>query len=113
LETKEEHVKKELSLGIWEKYPTLWIALCIVAGLLIGQFIPAFGLFMDSLKFAQLSLPIGILLFFMMYPTVVGIQFSDVKKAARNPKPLIVTIIANWVIAPPLMTFLANTTREP
>ena len=48
-------------------------------------------------------------MFFMMYPTVVGIQFSDVKKAARNPKPLLVTIIANWVIAPPLMTFLANT----
>src|SRR5512136_2256905 len=63
---------------------------------------------MDSLKFAQLSIPIGILLFFMMYPTVVGIQFSDVKKAARHPKPLLVTIIANWVIAPPLMTFLAN-----
>jgi len=64
---------------------------------------------MDSLKFAQLSIPIGILLFLMMYPTVVGIQFSDVKKAAKSPKPLLVTIIANWVIAPPLMTFLANT----
>ena len=105
----EQHAKKELSLGLWEKYLTLWIALCIVAGLLVGRFFPAFGQFMDSLKFAQLSIPIGILLFFMMYPTVVGIQFSDVKKAARNPKPLLVTIIANWVIAPPLMTFLANT----
>jgi len=109
LETSQEHVKKELSLGLWEKYLTVWIALCIVAGLLMGRFVPAFGQFMDSLKFAQLSIPIGILLFFMMYPTVVGIQFSDVKKAARNPKPLIVTIVANWVIAPPLMTFLANT----
>ena len=102
-------MKKELSLGLWEKYLTLWIALCIVVGLLLGKFVPAFGEFMDSLKFAQLSIPIGICLFFMMYPTVVGIQFTDVKKAARNPKPLLVTIIANWVIAPPLMTFLANT----
>src|SRR5574342_244759 len=101
LESKEEHTKKELSLGLWEKYLTLWIALCIVAGLLVGRFVPAFSQFMDSLKFAQLSIPIGILLFFMMYPTVVGIQFSDVKKAVRNPKPLIVTIIANWLIAPP------------
>lgn len=109
METKEEHMKKELSLGLWEKYLTLWIALCIFAGLLLGRFLPAFGEFMDSLKLAQLSIPIGVLLFFMMYPTVVGIQFSDVKKAARNPKPLLVTIIANWVIAPPLMTFLANT----
>src|SRR4030066_757703 len=106
MESKEEHakhVKQELSLGVWEKYLTLWIAICIVVGLLVGRFFPAFGEFMDSLKFANLSIPIGILLFFMMYPTVVGIQFSDIKKAARNPKPLLLTIIANWVIEPLLM----------
>src|SRR4030065_397332 len=108
MESKEEHVKKELSLGLWEKYLTLWIAICIVVGLLVGRFIPEFGQCRDSLKFAQLSIPIGILLFFMMYPTVVGIQFGDVKKAVKNPKPLIVTVIANWLIAPPLMTLLAN-----
>jgi len=109
VETPEQHTKKELSLGLWEKYLTLWIAICIVVGLLVGRFIPEFGQFMDSLKYAQLSIPIGILLFFMMYPTVVGIRFSDIKKAARNPKPLLVTIIANWLIAPALMTLLANT----
>jgi ACR3 family arsenite transporter len=108
LETKEEHAKKELSLGLWEKYLTLWIAICIVAGLLVGRFLPEFGEFMDSLKFAKLSIPIGILLFFMMYPTVVGIRFSDVKQAARSPKPLLVTIIANWVVAPIIMTVYAN-----
>ena len=109
MQTSELHTKKELSLGLWEKYLTLWIAICIVAGLLVGRFLPQFGQFMDSLKFRQLSIPIGILLFFMMYPTVVGIQFSDIKKAATRPKPLLVTIIANWVIAPPLMTLYANT----
>ncbi len=93
---------------MWEKYLTLWIAICIVIGLLLGRFVPQFGEFIDSLKFRQLSIPIGILLFFMMYPTVVGIRFSDVKKAANKPKPLIVTLIANWIIAPPLMTLLAN-----
>ena len=72
METSEEHTKKELSLGLWEKYLTLWIAICIVVGLLVGRFLPEFGQFMDSLKFRQLSIPIGILLFFMMYPTVVG-----------------------------------------
>ncbi|MEM3011285.1 MAG: ACR3 family arsenite efflux transporter [Candidatus Bathyarchaeia archaeon] len=99
---------RRAELGIFEKYLTLWIAICIIAGLLVGRFFPQFGQFMDSLKFRQLSIPIGILLFFMMYPTVVGIRFSDIKKAAKRPKPLIVTIIANWVIAPPLMTLLAN-----
>jgi ACR3 family arsenite transporter len=100
---------KRAELGIFEKYLTLWIAICIVAGLLVGTFLPQFGQFMDSLKFRQLPIPIGILLFFMMYPTVVGIRFTDIRKAAKRPKPLLVTIIANWVIAPPLMTFLANT----
>ena len=105
----ETKATRKENLGTFEKYLTLWIAICIVAGLLVGRFLPQFGEFMDSLKFRQLSIPIGILLFFMMYPTVVGIRFSDIKKAANRPKPLLVTIIANWVIAPPLMTFLANT----
>jgi ACR3 family arsenite transporter len=100
--------KEEASLGIFEKYLTLWIAICIIVGLLVGRFLPAFGQFMDSLKFSKLSIPIGVLLFFMMYPTVVGIRFSDIKRAAQRPKPLLVTIIANWVIAPPLMTLYAN-----
>ena len=106
---EETSAKRETSLGIFEKYLTLWIAICIVIGLLVGRFLPQFGEFMDSLKFRQLSIPIGILLFFMMYPTVVGIRFSDIKKAAARPKPLLVTIIANWVIAPLLMTLYANT----
>ena len=109
METSEEHTTKELSLGLFERYLTLWIVICIVVGLLVGRFLPEVGSFIDSLKFRQLSIPIGILLFFMMYPTVVGIQFSDIRKAAKRPKPLLVTIIANWVIAPPLMTLLANT----
>jgi len=100
--------EKEEGLGIFEKYLTLWIVICIVVGLLVGRFLPEFGQFMDSLKFGQLSIPIGILLFFMMYPTVLGIKFSDIKKAAARPKPLLVTVIANWVIAPPLMTLYAN-----
>jgi len=99
---------KEAKLGSFEKNLTLWIAICIILGLLLGKFLPSFGQYLDSLKFAQLSIPIGICLFFMMYPTVVGIAFTDVKKAVKKPKPMLLTIIANWVIAPPLMTLFAN-----
>ena len=105
---EQTSVEHEASLGLFEKYVTLWIAICIVIGLLVGRFLPQFGELVDSLKFGQLSIPIGILLFFMMYPTVVGIRFSDIKKAAKKPKPLLVTIIANWIIAPLLMTLYAN-----
>jgi ACR3 family arsenite transporter len=100
--------KERRKLGLFEKYLTLWIAICIVVGLLLGRFLPAFGQYLDSLKVAQLSIPIGICLFFMMYPTVVGIAFSDVKKAVRKPKPMLLTIIANWAVAPVIMTVYAN-----
>jgi ACR3 family arsenite transporter len=101
--------KERRELGLFEKYLTLWIAICIVIGLLLGRFLPAFGQYLDSMKFGQLSIPIGVCLFFMMYPTVVQIRLGDVVKATKNPKPLLLTIIANWVINPPLATFLANT----
>lgn len=104
--------EREGRLGIFEKYLTLWITICIVVGLLMGRFSPSFGQYLDSMKFAQLSIPIGFCLFFMMYPTVVGISLSDVKKAVRKPKPMLLTIIANWVIAPPLMTLYANLLLE-
>lgn len=98
----------EKKLGIIEKYLTVWIGICIAIGLLLGKFAPGFGQYLDSLKFAQISIPIGICLFFMMYPTILGIDFMDVKKAAKNPKPIMFTVFANWVIAPALMTLLAN-----
>jgi ACR3 family arsenite transporter len=108
LTSEEGSTRKEASLGVFEKYLTLWIAICIVTGLLIGRFLPQFGQLIDSLKFRELSIPIGVLLFFMMYPTVVGIRFSDIKQASKRPKPILTTLFANWIVAPPLMTLLAN-----
>jgi ACR3 family arsenite transporter len=106
--SKQASADDERKLGLFEKYLTVWIIVCIAVGLLVGRYVPQFGEYMDSLKFGKLSIPIGVLLFFMMYPTVLGIRLTDIKKAATRPKPLLVTIIANWIIAPPLMTLLAN-----
>jgi ACR3 family arsenite transporter len=99
---------KDAKLGILEKYLTIWIVLCIAVGLLLGRFVPEVGQYLESLKFGQISIPIGILLFFMMYPTILGIAFSDVKKAAKEPRPIMLAVFANWVVAPALMTLLAN-----
>jgi len=100
--------EKERQLGLFEKYLTLWIVICMLVGLLLGRFLPEFGRYLDSLKFQRISIPIGILLFFMMYPTVAAIRFSDVTKAVKSPGPMLITIIANWGIAPPLMTLYSN-----
>lgn len=107
----ETHKKVEVKLGIFEKYLTLWIAVCIIIGLLLGRYVPVLVSFLNSVaiaEFGYLPLPIGIFLFLMMYPTVASIEFTEVKKAVRTPKPVLLTLIANWVIAPPLMILLSR-----
>jgi len=78
---------------------------------LVGRFLPAIVSFLNSVTIAELGylpLPIGIFLFLMMYPTVAAIEFSEIKKAAKTPKPVVLTLIANWVIAPPLAVLLSR-----
>ena len=104
-------MEHEAKLGIFEKYLTVWIGVCIIIGLLLGNFVPAMVTLLNSITIAELGylpIPIGIFLFLMMYPTVAAIEFGEIKKAAKTPKPVILTLIANWVIAPPLMVLLTR-----
>lgn len=104
-------LEHESKLDFFEKYLTVWIGLCIVIGLLLGKFVPAIVTVLSSITIAEigyLPIPIGIFLFLMMYPTVASIEFGEIKKAVKAPKPVIATLIANWVIAPPLMALLAR-----
>ncbi|MHA1438889.1 MAG: ACR3 family arsenite efflux transporter [Promethearchaeota archaeon] len=100
-------------LGIFEKFLPLWIAICIIIGLLLSQFIPGLSETIDSWQVAGISIPIGICLFFMMYPAMLNLQASELKKLGKNPKPIILTLISNWIIAPLIgvwmaITFLGN-----
>ena len=110
--TSDQPVTREKAkLGIFEKYLTLWIVVCIIVGILLGNYVPQLVSLLESVTIAELGympLPIGVFLFLVMYPTVAAIKFSDIKKAAKAPKPMILTLIANWVIAPPMMVLLAS-----
>ena len=99
--------KTEKKLSIFEKYLTLWVGLCIVAGILLGRFFPQVARYMDSLSVAQVSIPIAICLFFMMYPIMVKIDFAEVVKAGKTPKPVLLTLIVNWGIKPFTMYVIA------
>ncbi len=92
-------------LNIFEKYLTLWLGLCIGLGIIIGKLLPGFVKMLD--KFAiyvndapVVSIPIAICLFFMMYPIMVKIDFKEVIKAGKSPKPVGLTLFANWAIKP-------------
>ena len=96
---------KERSLNIFEKYLTVWILLCIAAGILIGKTAPNIAKFLDGLAInvgtaPVVSIPIAICLFFMMYPIMVKIDFQEVLKAGKNIKPVGLTLFVNWAVKP-------------
>ncbi len=99
--------EKERRLGMWEKYLSLWVALCIGAGIGLGRISPQLSDVLGGLTVANISIPVAICLFLMIYPIMVQIDFSQVVKAARTPKPIITTLVANWAIKPFTMAFFA------
>ncbi|MFW6216282.1 MAG: ACR3 family arsenite efflux transporter [Desulfohalobiaceae bacterium] len=99
--------KQGKGLGWFEKYLTLWVALCMAAGIILGALFPALASFIDSLAIAQVNLPIGILLFLMIYPIMIQIDFKQVKAAFQAPKPVLTTLVINWGIKPFTMAFFA------
>lgn len=93
------------SMSIFERYLTVWIFICIIVGILLGKFLPQLAGFLDSLAIKVddapiISIPIAICLFFMMYPIMVKIDFTEVLKAGKNVKPVSITLIINWLIKP-------------
>jgi len=95
-------------LSIFEKYLTLWVLLCIGAGIFLGRIAPEVAVKLDSLSIYNVSIPIAICLFFMMYPIMVKIDFAEVVKAAKTPKPVILTLFINWAIKPFTMYLIAS-----
>ncbi len=98
----------ERRLSTFEKYLTVWVALCIVAGIALGAIAPGVAVALDSFSVYQVSIPIAIALFFMMYPIMVKIDFAEVLKAARTPKPVAMTLFVNWAIKPFTMYLIAT-----
>jgi ACR3 family arsenite transporter len=97
--------KQSKGLGFFEKYLSLWVILCILAGIGMGKSVPGVARFLDGLAIyvgeaPVVSIPIAILLFFMMYPIMVKIDFQEVIKAGKNAKPVLLTLFINWAIKP-------------
>ena len=97
--------KKRISF--FEKYLTLWVALCIVIGTLIGRFLPAVPEFLSTLEYARVSIPVAILIWLMIYPMMLKIDFTSIVNATKKPKGLTVTTVTNWLIKPFTMYLIA------
>ena len=98
----------EKKLNVFEKYLSLWVFLCIVIGVILGKIAPSFAQSLDEMSIYQVSIPIAVCLFFMMYPIMVKIDFAEVVKAGKAPKPVILTLVVNWGIKPFTMYAIAT-----
>jgi len=100
-------MKEESHISFFEKYLALWIALCMGLGILLSKYLPAMSQTIDSWQVYGISVPIGICLFLMMYPAMLNIRFSEIKKIGKNPTPIILTMVSNWIVAPLVTAGLA------
>ncbi len=99
-------------LNVFERYLTLWVALCIAGGIILGKVAPGVAEYLDSIAIyvddaPVVSIPIAIALFFMMYPIMVKIDFAEVVKAGKTPKPVLLTLFMNWCVKPFTMFAIA------
>ncbi|MGE5506999.1 MAG: ACR3 family arsenite efflux transporter [Chitinophagales bacterium] len=99
--------EKGKGLGFFEKYLTVWVAICIVVGVILGQVWPAFPQTLNRFTYAQVSLPVSILIWLMIYPMMVQIDFGSIFKSKKTPKGLTITLVVNWLIKPFSMLFFA------
>ena len=101
-------MKKQEDISFFERNLTFWVLICMAIGVLIGRFIPAIPETLGEFEFYNVSIPTTILLWIMIYPMMLKIDFKSIKNIKNNPKGLFITWIANWVIKPFTMYLIAS-----
>ncbi|MDY0182139.1 MAG: bile acid:sodium symporter, partial [Proteiniphilum sp.] len=92
--------KKNQGISFFERTLTLWVAICIVAGILIGQFIPSVPATLHRFEYANVSIPVAILIWLMIFPMMLKVDFKSVKNVGSKPKGILITGVTNWLIKP-------------
>lgn len=99
---------KTQGISFFEKYLTIWVALCMVAGILIGKFLPAIPSFLVKMEYEGQNIPIAVLIWIMIYPMMLKIDFKSIKNVGKHPTGILISSGASWVIKPFLMFGLAS-----
>jgi arsenite transporter len=103
----DERSASAKDLGLFGRYLTVWVALCIVAGVAIGQLLPAVPETLARFTYAQVSIPVAILIWLMIYPMMVQIDFASIVGVRRQPRGLTITLVVNWLVKPFTMFIFA------
>jgi ACR3 family arsenite transporter len=93
-------------MSLFERYLTLWVALCILVGLVLGNLLPGVFATLASLEYASVNLIVAVLIWAMVYPMMVAVDFGSLKSVGQRPKGLVITVTINWLIKPFTMAAL-------
>ncbi len=109
-ERRDNMSKEKLPSGIsfFEKYLTVWVLLCMAAGILIGRFLPGISSALESMQITGQNIPMVLLMWLMIYPMMLKIDFKSIKNVGKHPKGVIISSFASWGIKPFLMFGLAT-----
>jgi len=94
-------------IGFFAKYLSLWVALCIGLGVAIGYFLPGVPAFLGRFEYAHVSMPVAVLIWLMIYPMMLKVDFTSIRNAGKKPKGLVITLVVNWLIKPFTMYLIA------
>lgn len=100
--------KKSEGINFFQKYLTIWVFICMVVGVIIGKLLPAIPNALGNLEISGISIPIAILIWIMIYPMMLKVDFQSIKQVGKNPKGLFITWITNWLIKPFTMYGIAT-----
>ena len=95
-------LKEEKNTGInfFQRYLTVWVFLCMIAGVLLGHFAPVLPALLNKFEYSRISIPMAVLIWIMIYPMMLKVDFQSIRNVGKNPKGLFVTWIVNWLIKP-------------
>jgi len=93
-------------VGLFERYLTVWVALCISSGVLLGNVMPGLFQWFAALEVAHVNIPVAIFIWVMIYPMMVQVDFSSIKDIRKKPKGLFLTLVINWLVKPFTMAAL-------
>lgn len=99
--------KVSSKMSFFERYLTIWVTICIVIGISIGKWLPVIPDTLSKFEYAQVSIPVSILIWLMIYPMMLKIDFTSIVRATKRPKGLVVTCVTNWLIKPFTMYAIA------
>ena len=100
--------KEKSAISVFQRYLTVWVIICMAIGVLIGKFLPQIPDFLNRFEYVKVSIPMAILIWLMIYPMMMKVDFQSIKNVGKNPKGLFVTWITNWLIKPFTMYGIAS-----